>query len=402
MTKLLLDNCVVNNLVESEEVFAILSELVELGNCKVFVCYSVIEEFSKIPDSEKRAKALMRLFSLLPQTVYDSAGVVGYSRVGTCFPSDGEIYEQILKESRNNVRDAIIAETAVRDGMVLVTSDNDLYKLMKSHGYNVVKPLELQNQNLQMDFVYPILKQEYKCGLVCYFDILGFGNFSSKAENIQLIRNLITNLQGAIRIHKLGNLIGDITFFSDCVFFTTSLEELKEPMFITSVIDFVCLARDIIQHHIGTDIRAGIAYGEYIHLDSGEIYGPAVVQAVKLADHKKESDPLFQYLPDDPAAIILHANLLSMPLNEYGEVTRILSDKKRYRPIGNTSFFLVNPYYFIYDTKRYGGMLSGNVRTKKELCDKWERQIMKNEGHLEKYNLSLEFLHEFENDNEVQ
>ena len=324
MPTLLLDNCVVNQLEEDTSLLSLLCEIKEFGHCDFAICYSTIEEFSAIPDKEKRTQVLMHIFSLEPKVVYDSVAVCGMSRVGTAVVSEGEVYEKILNEKGDNIRDAIVAETAVSNNYFLVTNDKKLYNSMKRNNYSVLNTDDLRNGKQLMSLSYPILDMEYQSGFVCYLDILGFGSFSNDSKHLETIKKLIINLQGAIRIHELNKLIGNITLFSDCIFFTVDISEMKEPLFVTSIIDFICLARDIIQNHVGTDIRAGLAFGQYVHLKTGEIYGPAVTQAVRLAEPKKQNDVLYAYLDTNPASIIVHQNVLNCPLNQFGELTELL------------------------------------------------------------------------------
>lgn len=362
----MLDNCVINKFYDDNTTFSLLKELKEFADADFFICYSVIEEISNVPDDKKEKRIVMldRLFSLEPKVLSDNPAVFDKTRFDFSSFSDDEVYQKVLELNKGGVRDAIHAQTAVTNGLILVTEDKGLYNAMKS---------------------------------------LGFGAFSSKEENFEIIKKLVANLQGLIRMNNLNHLIGKITFFSDSIFFTVEDNELRDYMFFTSIIDFVCTARDIIQEHIGTDIRAGVSYGKYIHLKSGEIYGPAIVQSVKLGEHKKEGSPLSSYLEGDPAAIVIHENVFSSPANKFGSLLRLFkSHPERYKQINETNFFAVNPYYFIYETKWYGYAFEEKIMDKHQICTHWRQIIDSNVNHKEKYRLASKFLDEFENDRSVK
>ena len=405
--KLLLDTNIINGLVEKPELPGLFNSLKEFADAEIFVCYSIVEEISAIPDLyiEKRKNILSSLFKLEPKIIYDGVAILGETTCGTAVVSEGEVFQRIVNDSRNNLKDAIIAETAVNNNLTLVTNDIDLYNKMKANNYDVVNTEELANGKTVLNKKYPLLEQNYISGFVCYFDILGFGSFTQNEANLDTIKKLIVNLKQAININEQNHFIGNIAMFSDSFFFTVSDDEMREAGFFTSIIDFVCMARDIIQHHIHTDIRAGIVYGNYIHLKNNAIFGPAITQSVRLAEPKKERDPLKLFLTGDPAAIIIHPNVLESPLNKYRELERILTNNKRYIPLGDSGYYVVNPYYFIYDTRSIGSLLYGQIINKEHVCEEWKNHLMANEPFPDfslKYRMSLQFLEDFKNDKNVE
>lgn len=405
--KLLLDTNIINNLTEMPGLLGKLQSLKEFADAEIYVCSSIINELSAIPDKlvDKRNSILHDLFLLEPHIVYDGVGVLGVTKCDEAVVSDGTVYKKIINENQDNVRDAIIAETAVNNGLILVTNDKELYNKMKTNGYDVFNTDDLENGKKVLESKYPLLNQEYVSGFVCYFDILGFGSFSSNETNIEQIIKLFVNLQTAIKLNEQNRFIGNISMFSDSVFFTVTDGEMKEAGFFESIIDFVCLARDIIQHHIHTDVRAGIVHGKYINIKNDAIFGPAITQAVRLAEPKKENDQLKKYLDGDPAAIIIHPNVLQSEINEYGELEYLLKNKKGFVQLGDTNYFLVNPYYFIFETRSIGSLLFGKKIDKKQVCEEWLNYIMTNRDFKDfdtKYKLSLQFLDTFKNDNSVE
>jgi len=105
-----------------------------------------IEEICKIPDSkenieETRTRNFLRLVILRAKIVPTSIFILGYSRFDyACWstPEAVQIYNKFVNPSGNNIKDAIIATTAVCEGCILVTEDKLLYNKMKVNNYEVM------------------------------------------------------------------------------------------------------------------------------------------------------------------------------------------------------------------------------------------------------------------------
>ena len=113
-----------------------------------FVCATVIAELADIPDSKKevRLKRLLSFVDIEARLLPDACFIWGYSIWGNACWGAGKVYESILNEKGGNIKDAIIAETAVKNNCVLLTNDKTLYKRMKDHGYDVISHKELMAQ----------------------------------------------------------------------------------------------------------------------------------------------------------------------------------------------------------------------------------------------------------------
>lgn len=99
-----------------------------------------IEELCKIPDDkmETRIRNIITLTELRAKLVPTSISVLGKARLGYARLGYGEVYNKILNGHKNNIEDAIIADTAVYEGCTLVTEDKDLYNRMQKNGYEVM------------------------------------------------------------------------------------------------------------------------------------------------------------------------------------------------------------------------------------------------------------------------
>lgn len=133
--KILIDNNTVDFILSNEELFVNAAE-----KYSFFVCTSVVEELAKIPDSKqnKRIRLFIALSKFGVTFINDSCFILGYARFGVSNLGEGKVYKEILNDSKNNIRDAIIADTAVANDCILLTSDISLYKKMKKLNYSVM------------------------------------------------------------------------------------------------------------------------------------------------------------------------------------------------------------------------------------------------------------------------
>ena len=99
-----------------------------------------IQELAKIKDNkeEQRISNIIMLADLRAHLVPTSVSVLGEARLGYTRLGDGSVYHKILNDSKNNISDAIIADTAVKEGCILITEDIKFQKKMKRHQYDVM------------------------------------------------------------------------------------------------------------------------------------------------------------------------------------------------------------------------------------------------------------------------
>ena len=109
-------------------------------NFELYVTSLQVEEISNIPDSkkEKRCRNMIMLTDLRAKLVPTSVFILGKSRLNYGRLGTGEVYKKILNISRNNVNDAVIADTSVFEECILVTDDKELFNKMKKNGYQVL------------------------------------------------------------------------------------------------------------------------------------------------------------------------------------------------------------------------------------------------------------------------
>lgn len=99
-----------------------------------------VEELCKIPDSKKETRVanILMLADLRPKLVPISVFVLGRARLGYARLGEGLVYNKILKDNGSNKNDAIIADTCVNEGCILITEDKELHDRMIVNGYSVM------------------------------------------------------------------------------------------------------------------------------------------------------------------------------------------------------------------------------------------------------------------------
>lgn len=133
-----------------------------------FVTHIQLDELNATRD-EARKGDLLRIFNQVPQkkvsttsavwdvSKWDEAGwsheetlipteslVIGVSRIGLTKISDGSIYSKLkntldtLKKKSNNIQDALIAETSIKNGWTLVSEDQILRTVVQQIGGKVI------------------------------------------------------------------------------------------------------------------------------------------------------------------------------------------------------------------------------------------------------------------------
>ncbi len=148
-SKYILDTNVFNDVVDE------VIPLERLKGLTLFVNHIQIDEL-KLTKNLKRRAILLEMFHIIePRTVPTRTGVWGVSKWGQAMWSksgQGEFFSRLLNrikqldkennkkssESSNQTRDALIAETAIKEGFVLVTNDGTLATAAGEYGCQVI------------------------------------------------------------------------------------------------------------------------------------------------------------------------------------------------------------------------------------------------------------------------
>lgn len=114
------------------------------ANIEVYATHIQRDELNNTPDPIRREALLQTFREAISPTgvVPTSSAVFDVSRYDECRYSGPEsLYSALRAEldvlnrkKANNVQDALIADTAISEGYVLVTEDGDLAKVTRNHG----------------------------------------------------------------------------------------------------------------------------------------------------------------------------------------------------------------------------------------------------------------------------
>jgi rRNA-processing protein FCF1 len=135
----MLDSCVYDELVADRDMRKALSAAIEEGSVAVLATHIQRDELTETPDEPKR-EALLECLHELAHTVPSSVFVLDHSRLDEARLGpfvDGEVFDGTFRTPREgrqdgmpgHTNDAIILDTSLAEGAVLVT--NDEKRLMK-------------------------------------------------------------------------------------------------------------------------------------------------------------------------------------------------------------------------------------------------------------------------------
>ncbi|MFH1459992.1 MAG: hypothetical protein ABIG64_06435 [Candidatus Omnitrophota bacterium] len=140
MKKYIVDTSIINRLVDGHLSIADLPQKAEF-----FSTHIQIDEINKTPDGERRAQLFLTFAKQNSNIVPTKTTVCGVSRLDNCCLGEGKIYKKIKnildsknKNKNNNIQDALIAEIAIVDKMILLTSDWDLKEAVETLNGTVI------------------------------------------------------------------------------------------------------------------------------------------------------------------------------------------------------------------------------------------------------------------------
>lgn len=128
--KIILDSNIFDDLVAGQ----LELDFVENLNAEIFITHIQVDELNNCPDHEKRAKLFLHLTEVRPQKLATESFVVGTSRLGSAKLGDGEILEKLRNGNLKKTNDALIGETAIKNGLTLITNDKELKRNVNKLG----------------------------------------------------------------------------------------------------------------------------------------------------------------------------------------------------------------------------------------------------------------------------
>ena len=141
--KILLDNNAIDQIVNNIDFIKTHKEI------SFYICREIAEEVSQKSDSYNPTQNIISLLKVGVSYLPNSVFILGHSLLDGesqfCDENTALVYKNILKETKSNISDAIIAATAVKNNCTLLTYDGGLYKKMKNCGYSVITFEELRD-----------------------------------------------------------------------------------------------------------------------------------------------------------------------------------------------------------------------------------------------------------------
>lgn len=137
MTKFMFDTNAFGKILKMESQYDLLA-----GKHEYFVTHVQRDELEATTNERIRSQLLM-VFQAIPQSAIPTESVViDFSRWGMTKFGDGLVYSHVLNElnkrnplkRENNIKDALIAETATKNGILLVTDDKALLEIVLKMG----------------------------------------------------------------------------------------------------------------------------------------------------------------------------------------------------------------------------------------------------------------------------
>lgn len=93
---------------------------------RIFITHIQSDELNRCPESERRQKLQGAVVEVSEAELPTESFVLGVSRLNSARLSDGGLFEELRGSSLKNTNDALIAETAIKEGLILVTNDKEL------------------------------------------------------------------------------------------------------------------------------------------------------------------------------------------------------------------------------------------------------------------------------------
>ena len=141
--RVMFDNDVLNKMVEGA------LDVDNIKNCNKFEFYAThiqTDQVSQCKDADKRARLTLALAKLSPVILPTESGVLGISRLGEFkFSSEDSKIEDLRKGNQSHTADALIGETAIKKGILLVTNDKTLKSRVNANGGRAVNLEEFED-----------------------------------------------------------------------------------------------------------------------------------------------------------------------------------------------------------------------------------------------------------------
>lgn len=132
--KIMFDSNVFDDILNGKIKADKLEEYKHRNNAEFYITHVQLDEINECNDKEKRAKLFLFMGKIRPIIIPTSSFVWKKSRLGEARLGDGIVFNELKKGNIKHTKDALIGETAIKEGITLVTNDKTLQKRVVDAG----------------------------------------------------------------------------------------------------------------------------------------------------------------------------------------------------------------------------------------------------------------------------
>jgi len=136
--KYMFDTNIFDDIVNGKLGIADIGRYKNFKKAEIYVTHIQIDENNKCSDVDKRARLNIFMVKIRPILIPTSSCAFDISRFDESKFGDGIIFNKIKKRNINHVEDALIGETAIKEGIILVTNDRRLKNIVIELGGNAL------------------------------------------------------------------------------------------------------------------------------------------------------------------------------------------------------------------------------------------------------------------------
>lgn len=136
--KYMFDTNIFDDIVNGKLGIANIARYKNFKKAEIYVTHIQIDENNKCSDVDKRARLNIFMVKIRPILIPTSSCAFDISRFDESKFGDGIIFDEIKKGNIKHVEDALIGETAIKEGIILVTNDRRLKNIVIELGGNAL------------------------------------------------------------------------------------------------------------------------------------------------------------------------------------------------------------------------------------------------------------------------
>ena len=136
--KYMFDTNIFDDIVNGKLEIADIARYKNFKKAEIYVTHIQIDENNKCSDVDKRARLNIFMVKIRPILIPTSSCAFDRSRFDESKFGDGIIFNKIKKGNIKHVEDALIGETAIKEGIILVTNDRRLKNIVIELGGNAL------------------------------------------------------------------------------------------------------------------------------------------------------------------------------------------------------------------------------------------------------------------------